>query len=202
MTTPQPAPTPEERDRIDAERRRLQVYFRLRPALAGVFLRSIARDVELVTGAHDVRASLMLPTSFRTRIVVYHYGMENSEDLYLELDTTSGCSGAAWKTRRPAFADLNTAPDEERWKMLKEQHALVAGSQQSMLSVPVFDYRSVRTQLSPEIIDELPLLAALSVDSSSLPAESGWIDENSGGPAAHVAELLQIWADLSSKLLT
>ena len=91
-------------------------------------LHALAKDIEAKTSAKSVRAQIMLPTGRPepTRIVTYHFGMEGSTDIDLELLEKAGCSGRAWSQRAPILADLAGADKDPSWGMTAEQHAKVS----------------------------------------------------------------------------
>lgn len=162
-------------------------------------LHALAKDIEARTRARDVRAQIMLPTGRpkATRIVTYHYGMENDADVDLELPENAGCSGKAWAERSPALADLvEAAKTPELWGMTKTQHDKVPASRKSMLSVPVHaPFREGSTTPPP--------VATLSVDSGTPLEETGWLETTSSGQVAHadVVGIMMAWAYIVHKLL-
>ena len=138
----------------------LQALF-AEPRLVLPLLQSFAREVEESTPAKNTRTHLMLPTPWQTRIVVYQYNMDNDADSDLELSMDGGCSGRAWTSRKPVFADLEEAKKTfaESWSMTKEQQNKVRQDRNSMMSIPIFDQR-----FSASNINDLPISGILSID--------------------------------------
>jgi NTE family protein len=172
------------------------------PKLYQPVLSALIRDIEGATNATDVRANVMLLTGRHdegvpTRIVVYQVGMDDDQDKALEMKEYAGCSGEAWKTRRPAIANLEeAAKDPESWDMSKELHLLVPTSQKSMISVPI----PGRTgNVGQEGDAGTAPVGTLSVDSSTALTDTLWMKANAID--ATVAEILTSWAYVVARIL-
>jgi NTE family protein len=156
-------------------------------------LHALAKEIEANSHAQDVRAHIMLPTGREppTRIVVYHYGMDRDTDSDFELDEEAGCSGQAWRTRKPAIANLeDAARDPGPWGMTPQQHGKVPSNRKSMLSVPI------HRELHPGEEGSPAPVGTLSVDSTTPLEHTGWI-EKMGGEAVgqgKVVGIMMRWA--------
>jgi NTE family protein len=178
---------------------RLQALMPAEPDRVKELLEAIARDVASISRARGLRCAVMLPTGRNTRIVVYHHNMDRDPDIDLEIPTMSGCTGASWKERGPAFANLDDArSDPERWGLTRAQQNKVPMKQKSMASAPIFSYRR-RPVVRSDIVD-LELLGTLSLDSSTPLENTGWVTEE--GADAVIVDKLRFWADVVSKFLT
>ena len=164
------------------------------PALVQYALAAAAEDFEIRVGTRELRCHIMLPTGYGKRIVVYQHGMEQDPDRDLELEMDAGCSGKAFSTRKPSFADLDAAKTDFRtWKMTQEQQNRIPDERRSMLSVPMFDLsRSAKKRR----VEELPVIGTFAVDTTTALGDTGWLSGQS--LAVPVA---QRWADILSKLI-
>lgn len=159
-------------------------------------LEAIAHDVEKHTAAENVRCSVMLPTGRETKIVVYQHGMDDDPDVDLELSLTGGCSGAAWTTRKPAFANLEIARgNPQMWDITHQQQNKIPGDRNAMMSVPIFDV-SINVNRARNV-NELPILGVLSIDTTTKLENTGWSD---AAPWA-VTKAIK-WADILARILT
>lgn len=171
------------------------------PALITPALRAFALDIERVTRARDVRASVMLPTGKGTRTVVYHYNMDADPDRDLELGLDAGCSGQAFKTGQPVWADLTRAremTDSDRvtkWQISREVQAKVKQDRGAMLSIPIFNVEAGDFRTGDPT--ELPRIGVLSADTASSFQESGW----HGVHTNEVVFIGQQWADIIGAVL-
>lgn len=165
------------------------------PNLVQYLLGVLADDVERVSTATGVRANIMLPTPQDTRIVAYHYGMDNDPDVDFELALDGGASGVAWSEREPVFVDLVEAAEQpDQWNMTPAQRNKVRKDRKAMLSVPIFRLPSLAT--SGDTVGSYEVLGTLSVDTDTPLADSGW-ELNSPAETC-----VRIWADVFGKLLT
>ena len=159
-------------------------------------LQALAENLQKNTPAENVRCHIMLPNGYGTRIVVYQYGMDNDPDLELELAIDGGCSGFAWSSGQPTFADLealkNNYPD---WKMTKEQRNRIPKERKAMLSVPMFDLGEI--SLGIQSINNLNIIGNLSVDTTTPLEDTLWLEDN----RAYVIETAKTWADIFSKII-
>lgn len=122
-------------------------------------LQQFALHSERDTSLQAVRANVMLPTSHKTRKVVYQFNMTHDGDQDLELSLDGGCSGKCWITQEPTLADLADAAHGDHhlaWKMTGAQQAKVRKDRKSMISIPIF---------APE--SDTILLGVLSADSAT-----------------------------------
>jgi hypothetical protein len=177
----------------------LQALTGVPPRLVVPVLAAMAGDFTGNTGAKHVRANVMLPTPRQTRMVVYHYGMENDPDVDLELDTNAGCSGRAWTKRCPVVADLIDAKGkfDREWGMTRAQQNRVREDRAAMFSFPMFDL-STHLAAGATSADDLRLLGIASVDTNTPLEDTGWV-----GARRDVAiEIGKKWADILSRLLT
>jgi NTE family protein len=163
-------------------------------------LYALAKEIERTTKAVNVRSHIMLPTGRpeASRIVVYHYGMDDDNDADLELLEDAGCSGEAWANRDAAFADLREArKDPTRWKMTLAQHRKVPETQNSMLSVPI------HRELNLEERDPPMPVGTLSVDSSTPLEDTDWITKMGSKLVAHpnVVVRMKQWAYIIHRLM-
>ena len=139
-------------------------------------------------GRH-VRANVMTFNAEGTRRQVNSataFNMESDPDRDLEIGAKAAASGRAVTERRAAVADLVLLQitAEPKWRLSKEEQALVRPMLKSILSVPVFNPNDVDGRL----------LATLQVDSDLTMEEAGFIRPES-------AELLQQFADVLSLLM-
>jgi NTE family protein len=157
-------------------------------------LEVLIQEVTQNTPARQVRAQIMLPTGHGTRRVVYQWGMDGDADQDLELPLDGGCTGRAWVTRTPQFADLEQARRAPAvWHMSVQHHSKVRPDRKAMLCVPIFDLDRA-TGVSDA--RQVPILATLSVDSATPLAETGWLKDN------FAVQRAIFWADVFSKLLS
>jgi NTE family protein len=182
-----------------SEVERLQALMPAEPDRVKELLQAMARDIASISHARTLRCAIMLPTGRDTRIVVYHCQMDRDPDIDLEIPTTSGCTGASWKLRGLALANLDEArSDPEKWGMTRAQQNKVPARQKSMASVPLFSYRS-RSVVRSEI-GELDLLGTLSLDSSTPLDNTGWVTAEGADPI--FVDRMRFWGDVVSKFLT
>ena len=166
------------------------------PSLVVPVLQAVAENIQRNTPAENVRAHIMLPTDRGTRIVVYQYGMDNDSDIDIELAIDGGCSGFAWSTRQPTFADIEALKNNySDWKMTREQRNKIPSERKAMLSVPMFDLGEL--SLSVQSINNLNLIGNLSVDTTTSLEDTLWLEDK----RAYVVETAKIWADILSKII-
>lgn len=159
-------------------------------------LQALAENMQKNTPAENVRCHIMLPTDRGTRMVVYQYGMDNDPDIDLELAIDGGCSGFAWSTRQPTFADMDALKENFiEWKMSKEQRNRIPKDRKAMLSVPMFDL--AEASLGLESINNLNTIGNLSIDTTTPLEDTLWL----GDKQAYVVETAKTWADILSKLV-
>ena len=123
--------------------------------------------------------------------------MDQDTDIDLELPEGAGCSGQAWTSRKPAFADLaDAANDPSPWGMTLQQHGKVPGDRMSMLSVPI------HREHPPDEEPPAPV-GTLSVDSTTPLDSTGWIEKSAGEPVAHrdVVAIMMQWAYIIHRLM-
>lgn len=178
---------------------RLQALYVPRLLVVAV-LRAIAQSFEEVTSARNVRVSVMLPTGYGTKIVVYQYNMDDDADCDLELDLAAGVSGRAWESRDPFIADLGRARvNPEVWRMTPEQQTKVRKDRRALFCVPIFEIgKSLARYRS---IEDLDLIGVLSIDTSTPLKDSGWVLTNRKAMNPEVTELGTTWADVLGKML-
>ena len=165
------------------------------PKLFFPILYALVRDVQEFTKAKDVRAQIMLGTGRKTRIVVYHYGMDNDTDVDLELKDDGGCTGLAWATRAPSVADLEAAAKApEKWKMTQLQQNKVRKDRRSMLSAPI------PTRSGGSEIEALPPIGTISVDSSTPLDATSWLTVPNE-PNPDVVSIITGWAQIVARVL-
>lgn len=166
------------------------------PKLIVPMLQAVAKEFETETPAQNVRSHIMLPTDRGTRIVVYQYRMDSDPDSDLELAMNAGCSGRAWSTRLPTFADLREATTSyaSTWGMTREQQNKVKPDRQAMFSVPIFDLRG---PFETARIDQLALVGVLSIDTSTSLDHTTWL----GSRREFAVERGKLWADIFSRVL-
>jgi NTE family protein len=182
-----------------SEVERLQALMPVEPDRVKELLQAMARDVASISHARSLRCAIMLPTGRDTRIVVYQCQMDRDPDLDLEIPTTSGCTGASWKLRGPALANLDEArTDPEKCGMARAQQNKIPARQKSMASVPLFNYRNRAVVRSD--VGELDLLGTLSLDSSTPLDNTGWVTADGADPV--FVDKMRFWADVISKFLT
>lgn len=152
--------------------------------LLGQFACQLERETKLTF----VRTHVMLPTSYATRVVVYHFGMTNDADQDLELAEDAGCSGRCWTTRKSAYADLAdaaTGDNHVKWKMTRPQQAKVRRDRKTMVSIPIFAPGS-----------EEQLIGVLSADSDA------WVNpEGDSNEIEKILSLGQQWAIVLTHVL-
>jgi NTE family protein len=175
-------------------------------ALFRPVLEALKSEMERKTGAKYVRTHIMLPTgrSDGSRIVVYHAGFRREDsDKALELSEFGGCSGRANRDHAPTFADLKQAQTcfDSKWEMTEHQQSMVAADRAAMLSVPVF----AREIQKGESVENVPVRAILSIDTTSSLEEAGWLEKGKNATpivTKGVTELAIQWAAIVSKLLS
>ncbi|HXJ44251.1 MAG TPA: patatin-like phospholipase family protein [Bryobacteraceae bacterium] len=168
-------------------------------------LYALAHMIEHDTKARGVRTQVMLSTGRPTnsRIVTYSYGFRPGDgDSDLELEEFGGCTGRAYKAKRPTIADLDDAKTSfADWSLTEAQQRKVATDRKSMLSCPILAWTR-DTAPKPE---NLPIIGILSVDSSTPLSATGWFRDNAlpheRNLDRRVLEIMQSWSDVISKLL-
>lgn len=172
----------------------IQARYRFPPGLVETLLRALVREIEDGTPARTVRANVMLPSGNGRRVVVYHVGMDDDPDVDLDLAINAGCSGAAWSTRRPSFADLIEARTGhgELWRMTRAEQNKVKADRTVMVSVPVFDLR--RPSPGAHGIEDLGVIGVLSIDTNTTLTDTQWMGNRRG----YVEDTMQRWADVLS----
>lgn len=165
------------------------------PELIVPLLHAFAKEFENNTPARNVRSSIMLLTDRGTRIVAYQYGMDGDSDSDLELEVDGGCTGKAWTTRSPTFAELVEAKATfgTKWKMTKEQQSKVKQDRKAMFSIPIFDWESHEART----IDELDLIGILSVDTDTAFRDTLWVTEKND----FAVKTGKLWADILARVL-
>jgi NTE family protein len=192
----------------DAVQRALQIQYG-EPALYEPVLAAIARDIEEVSAARNVRVTLMLPTGRGTRIVVYSHGMVRlrddgtfsyDADYDLEIAEKAGASGQAWDSGLPKVADLNEfRRDPARWGMTAQQASKLPADRQAMLSFPI-----PRLDL-PEDPGKGALperyVGTLTLDSSVALANTRWMEPDRATVAPRIAQRIGPWLSVVQRLL-
>ncbi len=167
---------------------------------------ALASMIESKTTAKNVRAHVMLNTwrSTNSRIVTYTYGFRPDDgDADLELEEFGGCTGRAIEAKKPMVADLVDARNTfaESWLMTPVQQGKVAKDRQSMMSFPILAWSGDKSARP----DALPVIGVLSVDSSTLLADTGWLRNNAPQHEVpllrDVLDIMKSWSDVISKLL-
>ena len=172
------------------------------PTLYQPILAAVARECEQVSGAADVRASIMLPTMRPdgSRIVVYDYNMEGDSDQTLVLGEHDGCSGAAVK--EPAgvmVADLEVCRRHpEQWGLSPEQAARVPSERKAMMSVAIPSWYDV-ADLAPGKLEKAHRIGVLSVDTITPLSTIRWARQRIGN---EMASRLFYWAKILARLLS
>jgi NTE family protein len=175
------------------------------PILFEIVLASLARDIEEMSNATDVRASIMLPTGRDpgTRIVVYSSGMLREfggvqtwdSDRALELGMDEGCSGRAWSSNEPSVADLTKSRiNPEAWGMSKEKHDLVPSDRKSMLSLPI------GSSVGLNFEERGSPIGTLTIDSNTELANTGWL-EGLQNFQSEVIERMIYWETIIRRML-
>lgn len=165
------------------------------PVVFEHILAALARDMEDYTNAVDVRAQIMLNTGRRTRIVVYHYNMEEDTDSDLELPEDAGCTGLAWSKRQPALADLEeAAANPGKWGLSAVQQNKVRTDRKAMLAAPI-------PGRSGQMGHDSPPIGTVSIDSSTPLADTSWIESNQNQIAAAVVSIITGWAQVIARVL-
>jgi len=176
----------------------LQARHRFPPDLVVSLLRALVREVEASTPARGLRANVMLPTGHGRRLIVYQVGMEDDPDVDLDLAMNAGCSGRAWSTHRPSFADLVRARTnhEEMWQMTRAEQNKVKPDRTVMVSVPMFDLR--RPSPGRQAIEDFVAIGVLSLDTNTPLMDTQWLGDNQ----EFIEHTMQRWADVLSWTLT
>ena len=170
------------------------------PQIVNFLLGTMAHSFERETKATSIRANIMLPLNEGKRIVVYQHGMDLDPDCDLELATEGGCSGYAWKSRQPAWADLVEAKtDFAQWNMNQAEQNKVRNDRKAMFSIPIFALSSLASGSKKNIAD-FPILGILSLDTDTLLQDTLW-KENKTSNQDFLAKA-KYWADVFGKLLT
>lgn len=175
------------------------------PDLIEPILELVATTIEGVTNAGSVRASVMLPTLRSTSIIVYQHGMDGHSDGTWETSLGAGCNGAAYQTKKPAYADLIDAQTNyEEWDLSAEEQALIPKDRAAMISVPIFDTSEIEAGSERVSKDKLSVIGTLNVDTTTLLDASGWIehDDDEVYIVKSVLDFLETWADIVGKLLS
>ena len=178
------------------------------PDLVTPVLAMLAFLIEGVTGAAEVRSHVMLPTLRETRIVVYQHGMNGMADSDLEVGLYAGCSGQAFKSCQPAFADLADAHQNfAAWGLSSGEQAKIPRNRRAMISVPIFDTGEIPVERKTVDKRQLPVIATLSIDTTVAPDLSTWVTPagSSGTEVvinSQILDLLESWADIIGRLLS
>jgi NTE family protein len=170
------------------------------PSLFQPILAAIAKECEDVSGAKDIRATVMLPTMRQdnSRIVVYDYNMNDEGDQDLDLGEFVGCSGAAFKVRGLAIADLNeTRANPEKWGMNAAQMARVPSKRQAMMSVIIPGWHDPSELATSERLKAADPIGVLSIDTTTSLIETGWTEHSD--PAARLANWAKILGGVLSR---
>jgi hypothetical protein len=127
--------------------------------------------------------------------------MEGDSDRDLELAEDGGCTGRAFTSGQPAVADLVVAEVRyEDWNMTEDQQTKVKQGRGAMLALPIRAWHSRASRSGIEAL-EAPVIATLGLDTTTPFAETGWaIREDEAEP--EVVEVLVLWADVISKIMT
>jgi hypothetical protein len=162
-------------------------------------LYSIASFVEDHWDSQNVRCSVMVPTGRATRMVIYEHGMSQDPDVDLELAEAGGCTGRAFTTGLPVYADLQAAQiDFDTWNMTPEQQAKVKPTQLAMVAVPI------RASGTPgKSKKDLPVIATLGIDSSTALADTGWVYDDGSGLRVDpkLESFLEVWSDIVGRVM-
>ncbi len=176
------------------------------PDLVEPLLDVVAQSIQASTGAEQVRAHVMLPTLRNSRVVTYQFGMDGMPDRTLELDVGAGCSGQAFETGKPAYANLIDAQGNfDKWGMSQEQQDRIPVALRAMISVPLCDTSELTPANDTIYLADLPVIGTLSVDTVTDGQSAGWVEFDERGDVMINAELLDFlgrWADIIAKVLT
>lgn len=171
----------------------------------------LARQIEDISNAKDIRSQIMLPTDHRKKekMVVYTFNFK-AEDLDKELILSyyGGCTGRCLELKKAVWADMEIAQKEHLnlWNMTEEQQRMVRTDRKSMLSVPIFDHEAPIFLSEETDLSQYQTMGTLSIDSSTPLRETGWIhdeSDNNGQPLLNeiVQSIMFSWSELVSKLL-
>lgn len=98
-----------------------------------------------------LRVNVMRPINYETLRIVYTFNMDSEDDCddQLEFRFGVGACGHCWRTLGPVTCDLEDArvTYSSKWKMDKRQQRLVRAGLRSLLSLPVFDPRKLRSSI-------------------------------------------------------
>jgi NTE family protein len=168
------------------------------PKVVVSILRAVAKEFEEKTKATNIRANIMLPSGDGTRIVVYHYGMDDDSDCDLILDMDAGCTGRAWSEKSMALADLVEAREHysSQWKMKRTQQAKIPKDRKAMLAIPIFAHTEmVGEHINAPISLDAEPIGTLAVDTDTALGDTMWTVE----PVA--LELAKQWARVLAYVL-
>jgi len=166
------------------------------PKIYQPLLAALAREIEEISNAENIRAHMMLPTGRKSLIVVYHFGMDDDPDSDLELAEDAGCNGRAFSERQPMVADLEEAArDPDPWKMSREQHNKVPRERQAMLTVPI---PVKMAEEGPGGANDRPA-GTLSIDSTTALIHTGWVTGERIDTV--LVTKMTLWAAIISRVL-
>lgn len=165
-------------------------------------LASVCREIEGISNARDVRASIMLPTGrvSGSRIVVYDHGMEGCYDQKLELPEDGGCSGQALKSKEGmAMDDLCKAREDPVSRNLTPDiMRMMPKDRCSIASIVIPGWvRFSEMEDGGVNFPQLPRIGVLSVDSSTPFSETGWDRDNQD----EFVNRLRTWAYILGRML-
>lgn len=194
------------REARGAVRRELQVQFG-EPALYEPVLAAVAADVGRASAAKNLRVTIMLPTGWGRRIVVYSHGMirrrrdgelTHDPDADLEIAADAGVTGRAWRTGQPQVADVALSrQDPAAWGMTDDEYSKVPMDRRAMLSFPI-----PRLGVQDGDDPQSRFLGTLAIDSSTPLADTRWLAEGSPNELnAGVVERIDPWLGVIQRLL-
>jgi len=159
------------------------------------------------TKARELRATIMLPTGEpdEGRMVTYDFNFrKNDGDADLFLGSLAGCQGRSFQAKEVSVADLDECgKNPDAWGLDPATLAKMPQDRHSMISAPIFGW----TGDNNKPVSELPILGVLSVDSSTLLADTSWVDgatlraDQTPPISEEMRRIMTTWADIFSVLL-
>lgn len=128
------------------------------------------------------RANIMLIKNNRLAIQ-FHYGMDSTRDLDIQLEKNQGCAGQAWGCGDQRCADLRKieATGRPSWNLTPQQEA-VTDHLGAILSTPIFD-----PQNPQEVV------GVLNIDSELSLQKAGFLKEEISEQASEYANMFGAW---------